>query len=161
VTAPIKAIGASTSPEGAGARDRILLIEDDPAFRLSLRGLLEGDFELETASDLKRGLAVLARRPSAVVITDFQLPDGTGLDILDYARERLPGTITILLTGDTSRPEVVNIRRDRQAFLVIPKTIAPAELLKRVKNAFSMAKLRDARLRLSRPDPGGPPSQEP
>ncbi|GJG97532.1 response regulator [Cupriavidus pauculus] len=68
----------------AGQR-RVLVIEDDPALRESIRALLKSlDAEIVTADSVADATAALDGTPFDCVVMDMVLPDGTGHDLLAY-----------------------------------------------------------------------------
>lgn len=79
----------------------ILIIEDDEIMRVSLedRFRLEG-FVVATAATVDGARRELAngRRPS-LVITDVRLPDGSGAEIFQLCRSKLPGVPVIIMTA--------------------------------------------------------------
>ncbi|HEY5806964.1 MAG TPA: response regulator [Povalibacter sp.] len=81
--APPREIGSL--PATAPGNSRILLIiEDDPAFASTLASLASGfQFECVIAATADEGMEMALRhRPTAIVL-DIQLPDHTGLSVLD------------------------------------------------------------------------------
>lgn len=67
---------------------RVLIVDDDPdTVRLYTRVLRQGwhHLELLTADTAAGAIALLARRPDLILL-DLQLPDRTGLDVLEAAR---------------------------------------------------------------------------
>ena len=85
---------------------RILVAEDDPASRAVLRAtLVRLGHDVLEASDGIEALAVLEREPVPVLITDWVMPDLSGLDLCRAIREtpRPAYTYVILLTGRTGR----------------------------------------------------------
>ncbi len=77
---------------------RALVVDDEPAFRLSLAGVLslEGHTAF-TASTCREALVELAKNEVDLLFADVNLPDGSGLDLL--AR---PGPPAVIVTGDPS-----------------------------------------------------------
>jgi len=77
----------------------ILLVEDD----LDVRPLLEHILKTEAAYDvvavesMANALALLDQRPFDLVITDVNLPDGSGLRVADKASAR--GVRALVFTG--------------------------------------------------------------
>lgn len=89
---------------------RVLLIEDDDAFRLGLEAyLLTLPFveAVATASDGEQGLALLARHGADVVVLDLGLP---GLGGLETCR-RIRGTGDLPVLVLTSQQDEVWVRR--------------------------------------------------
>lgn len=102
---------STAGPHYAGVPRRTILIVDDDrsvadTFARMLK--LEG-FEVETALDVKRGLALaVSKRPDAIIL-DLQMPLETGRDFLRKLREALPqDRIPVaIVTGDYFLSDVV------------------------------------------------------
>ncbi len=81
------------------AKPKILIIDDliDP--RNTLSYLLEFDYEIATADDVKSGLEIFNRITPDLVIMDIMLPDKSGIDGLREIREIDAKVSVIMLTG--------------------------------------------------------------
>src|SRR4051794_36032612 len=84
--------------------DRILLLEDEAGLRHSLCRLLrqEADLTIRDAGSLKDALALLDERPS-LVVSDLDLPDGSGLELLQELSFRGLNVPVIIITAYLSR----------------------------------------------------------
>ncbi len=81
---------------------RILHLEDNPADALLVRDLLEHDSlsaDIRLVSNRAEFLAALESQKWDVLISDYKLPDFTGLDALKIVREKLPLLPFILMSG--------------------------------------------------------------
>jgi two-component system, NtrC family, response regulator AtoC len=67
---------------------RVLVVDDEPGVRESLRMLLKEDFDVTAAGDVDTALAALDERPSDAVLLDLVMPGRTGLDFLRELAER-------------------------------------------------------------------------
>jgi DNA-binding response OmpR family regulator len=77
---------------------RILLVEDDIDVRPLLEHvLLDADFEVTTVETQTNALALLDKQPFDLVVTDVNLPDGSGLKVADRAKEL--GVRVLVFTG--------------------------------------------------------------
>ena len=79
---------------------RLLIVDDEAAVRQLLRSILEDlPSEILEANGVSQACKALASRDIDVIVTDQQMPDGTGLEVLAAARESDPAIPVILLTG--------------------------------------------------------------
>jgi DNA-binding NarL/FixJ family response regulator len=90
--------------EDIPARDiSILLVEDDPPTNWRLKDALEkAGFDVAAAMTLAEARASLDTRKPRVLLTDLQLPDGHGIELIRETRARLPDTeiMVISILGD-------------------------------------------------------------
>jgi DNA-binding response OmpR family regulator len=71
--------------------NRILLVDDDADTARVFQHLLRIDgYAVSLAADMAAALNHLETQPFDLLITDIELPDGSGLDLLQRARLRQP-----------------------------------------------------------------------
>jgi len=79
---------------------KILVIDDDHLVRYALaKTLLSAGYEVATAADGRRGMAVLRAEHSDVVITDIIMPEQEGIDTIIQIRRERPGVKIIAISG--------------------------------------------------------------
>jgi DNA-binding NtrC family response regulator len=79
----------------------ILLVDDDPDLRSSLRrGLRGSEFQVTEAGDAVSALKTLEIATFDVIISDFSMPGMKGLELLHQVRMLYPHMVRILLTGE-------------------------------------------------------------
>ncbi len=79
---------------------RLLVVDDEQSLRefLSLMLTREG-FDVETMPDAKSAKTFLAENEIDLVLTDLNLPDGSGLDILESVKSLDPDTQVVVITA--------------------------------------------------------------
>lgn len=88
---------------GGALPPRVFLAEDnDDLARLVARRFAERKWTLVRASTAKEAAPRLRGDRFDAVILDYQLPDGTGLDLLGVVREAAPATPVLFLTAHGS-----------------------------------------------------------
>ncbi len=100
----------------------ILVIDDDKIILDSLCEFLtlEG-FQTSGAETFKGALAKLEQEHYSLVITDVNLPDGDGLELLDIIRKNHPQTVTLVITGyGTIESAVKAIKQGAYDYLTKP-----------------------------------------
>ena len=80
----------------------ILVIDDDPIFRNLLRSVLKDKALVTAVGTPSAGFESLNKEAVDIIICDFQLPEMSGLKVLEKVKEEYPGieVIMISLTGD-------------------------------------------------------------
>lgn len=79
---------------------RILVVEDNLAIRSSLAALLELEgFDVVAVSEYRGACELIQKELFDTLITDLDLPDGTGVDLVMRARMLNPKMKSILMTG--------------------------------------------------------------
>ncbi|MFQ5428988.1 MAG: sigma-54-dependent transcriptional regulator [Phycisphaerae bacterium] len=84
----------------AAARQRVLLVDDDKIIVDSLSEFLrlEG-YEIDGVSSVKAAIERLARHDYAIVITDVNMPEADGFELLRLLKDRHPEIVPIVITG--------------------------------------------------------------
>ena len=83
-------------------RKRLLLVEDNPAERLSITALLgHDDIDIDAAASGAEALAALQAEPYDCVVLDLRLPDMSGFEVLEKIRddETLVDLPVVVFTG--------------------------------------------------------------
>ena len=121
---------------------QVLIVEDESLIRWSLRQKFEergyAVFEAETGADAVR---LLSENSFALVMLDYQLPDMTGLDVLQALRARDSDAVAIMMTAHSSIKMAVDAVK-LGAFDYLPKPFQMDELLFTVDKALETTKLR-------------------
>ncbi|MGC6491207.1 MAG: response regulator [Myxococcota bacterium] len=83
---------------------RVVIVDDEPVILELLSTLFEDDdgYELVTCTNGREGLAVMEAGQVDVLLTDKNLPDIGGLDLLAHAKAIRPDCEVILITGYAS-----------------------------------------------------------
>jgi DNA-binding NtrC family response regulator len=77
----------------------ILVVDDEPGVRESLRMLLKDEFDVTPVADVDSALAALDARPIDAVLLDLVMPERTGIDLLRELAERSDPPPVIVLSA--------------------------------------------------------------
>ncbi len=125
------------------ARQTILLVEDDDAIRASLAELLEREgYAVTAVRTLHDAKAAATQAPPALVLLDWMLPDGQGIDLLASFRSAgKTAPIIVLSARDALVDKVLGLELGADDY--VTKPFEPRELVSRIR----------ARLRAVAPPP--------
>ncbi|MET0515894.1 MAG: sigma-54 dependent transcriptional regulator [Nitrospiraceae bacterium] len=83
-------------------KKRVLLVDDEPRVRASLKTVLEPAYDILEAADAQQGLDAFKRESPSLVLLDVILPGTDGLSVLQTMRSEDPSIPVIMLTGTKS-----------------------------------------------------------
>ena len=131
--------------ESSVVRKRVLLIDDDPRVRASLKMVLEPIYDILQAGDGQEGLDVFRKDEPDLILLDVILPGTDGLAMLQTLRMESKMTPVIMLTGTKSVKTAVDAMKLGAADylskpfdvdelrIVIDRTLNSSELEREVK----------------------------
>lgn len=131
---------------------RILLVDDDHDAASNLARLLAKKFDasVQTAGDVSIAREKLAQDAFDVIILDYQLPDGNGLDLLEEIAGAEDHPPVIMATGQGDESIASEAFRLKASGYVVKDRQLPAMLSEAVSAALNEAALRADEERLQR-----------
>src|SRR2546422_10346920 len=116
---------------------RILIVDDEPGIRQSLKGVFEDEgFSTETVSTGEDCLLKIEHDSYDLVLLDIWLPGIDGLDTLRKLREKSPQTHVIMISGHATIATAVSATK-LGAFDFIEKPLSLEHTLLTARNALS------------------------
>ncbi|HXY54341.1 MAG TPA: sigma-54 dependent transcriptional regulator [Nitrospirota bacterium] len=134
-------------------KPQILLIDDEAGTRFGFAKYLSNvGYEITETGDLAGGRSASASQTFDAILLDLNLPDGNGLDFIDYIRQTSPETPIIVITGSSEIPIAVDaMRRGADNFLTKPVDMASLDVfLKKTLELGSLKKVSSSRQRLEK-----------
>ncbi len=115
----------------------LLLVDDEPNNLIVLRGVLEDEerWQVHVAESGDEALAVAARVPLDVVVTDHRMPGMSGVDLLEKLRRTHPDVAGIVLTGFADMDAMEAAINRANAFRFLRKPWEPADILGAIQQA--------------------------
>jgi two-component system, NtrC family, response regulator PilR len=107
---------------------RILVVDDDDTIRETLHELLSEEYVCQTAETAEKAFARLEADVYDVVLTDISMPGLSGLELLEYIRQRFSDTPVIIVSGIGDREQAQSlIKLGAFDFLLKPFTLEGVE----------------------------------
>ena len=112
---------------------RILVVDDEQIIRESLSFILKKEgYNVEEAANGKDALTNHEANPFDIIITDIEMPEMKGVDLLKQIRQRTPQTLVVIITAFGSVETAVLALREGAADYIL-KPVNFDDLLYRVK----------------------------
>ena len=116
----------------------VLVIDDEDDLReLIQMTLVKMGLEVDTASGVREARAKLEKNPYSLVLTDMRMPDGTGLEVVEFINDSDLDTPVAVITAYGNADNAVEALK-RGAFDYLQKPITLAQLRTLVKSAIKI-----------------------
>jgi DNA-binding NtrC family response regulator len=100
---------------------RVLVVDDEPGVRESLRMILKDDCDVVTAASVDAGLRAIADTPPDLVLLDLVMPGRSGFDLLSEVASADDAPAVVVLTGTrTIATAVEAVQRGAADYLTKP-----------------------------------------
>lgn len=121
---------------------KVLIVDDDRFVRMALNEALRTwGYDVSEAETVTTARTSFAEYEPDVVLLDIDLPDGSGLDVLNEIKEQSPDTIVVMITGNIDVGNTVAALRGG-AHDFIGKPVRIEELRITLRNALETRSLR-------------------
>ena len=118
----------------------VLIVEDIATEAFTLRKVLErADYQVTLATTGQEALRLLAMREFRLVITDIQLTDGSGLDLVAALRKSYGDKIpVIVVSGNAGDDELMEKIRSVGATKYLTKPVGRRKLFDEIKQLLGV-----------------------
>jgi len=116
---------------------RVLVVDDSADIRGMLQAQLEMEgFDVATAPDGARALALLGRQRADLIITDLFMPDKDGIETILEIREKYPALQIVAMSGWDSRQgsDYLKVAREIGAVRTVKKPFELTDIVKIVRD---------------------------
>lgn len=114
---------------------KVLVVDDDASFGMMVKGYLKkNNFEVTLAGSFLKAKASIEKNVYDLVLADYRLPDGTGMDVLHHSKKAAPNVPVILITAYSDIRVAVSAIKNG-AYEYITKPVNAEELLHVVNKA--------------------------
>ncbi len=128
-------------PAPAQALDSILCVDDDPSILAAFQRQFRRTFRIETATSGEEGLAAIARKAFAVVVSDLRMPGMSGVQFLGAVRTQSPDTVRVMLTGQADMADAIAAVNQGAIFRFLLKPSSAIILGKVIESALEQHRL--------------------
>ncbi len=120
----------------------VLFVDDDLPFLQSLQRVTQTwgtDYLLFFAQDASKGVEILKRESVDIVITDINMPQINGLQLLNFVARKFPEVIRIAMSGESNADELLLTYKITHRFMKKPMSIK--EIKENIDRVFHLQEL--------------------
>lgn len=115
----------------------IYLIDDDSNILSSLKRLLKSkEYSVFTFTNGNLGLKALEDNDVAILVTDYNMPEISGIEVLKKAREISPDTIRVMITGALDIELALDAISHGEVYRIIQKPWNDLEFMLTIEQCF-------------------------
>jgi CheY-like chemotaxis protein/anti-sigma regulatory factor (Ser/Thr protein kinase) len=120
---------------------RVLVVEDSPTQAKQIQFLLEdAGFEVQTAAHGREALQVIQRTPPDIVVTDLEMPEMNGLQLVEAIRRDFATIPVVLMTAHGSE-EIAALALRKGAASYVPKVYLEQDIIPTVEHVLAATKV--------------------
>lgn len=116
-----------------------LIVDDEPDIRELLELTLDRmDIQTHSAENIESAKALLQQKPFDLCLTDMKLPDGNGLDLVDYI-QKMPSPLPVAVITAHGSMDTAILAMKKGAFDFVSKPIDLAGLRQLINSALKLS----------------------
>jgi len=122
--------------------DTVLFVDDEEQILNSIDGIFsKADVTVIKTASAREALAIVNQRTVAVIVSDSQMPEMTGIELLSKIRDISPDTLKILMTAPSDLASAVDAINNGELFRFVLKPWDNKFFVKMVQEAVSRYKI--------------------
>lgn len=121
---------------------RVLVVEDDASVRDYLSAALETvgrSLRVSSAANGREASDLLAREGADLVLTDLNMPEMNGVDLVRHVRAAHPGVLLILMSGASADWQLELQREGLDELPLLTKPVSVSQLVELVHSLLQIS----------------------
>ncbi len=128
---------------------KIQLVDDEPNILSALKRLLRPNgWEIHTYDNVEAALGGLMEHNYAVIISDYQMPTADGVTYLQFAKQRQPNAVRLVLSAYGDRNSMIKAINQAEVYRYLSKPWDDYEVVAAIKSAIDIYELKSENQRL-------------
>ncbi|MEM6533614.1 MAG: response regulator [Myxococcota bacterium] len=123
------------------SRFTLLCVDDEKSVLDLLFSIFRGDYNVLCASSGEEALEIIRSKPIDLLVTDQRMPNMTGTDLIERARELAPQVPSILLTAHKRPTEIIDAINRGRVYRYVTKPWDLRDLRQTVRTALEQVVL--------------------
>lgn len=128
---------------------RIQLVDDEPNILSALKRLLRPNgWEIHAYDNVEAALGGLLEYEFAVIISDYQMPTADGVTYLQFAKQRQPDAMRLVLSAYGDRKSMIEAINQAEVYRYLSKPWDDYEVVAAIRSAIDVYQLKTENQRL-------------
>jgi DNA-binding NtrC family response regulator len=137
-SSPKQVPSLTDASRNSGGKIRVLVIDDEPDLTDVLTLILEDDYETTVFNNPVEALKVIETGTFQLVLTDLNMPQMSGVDVIHQIRKVKPKIPVVIMTGHgEGEPEVVEALKAGGGMVLAKPFPEPAFVLEQLKKMLN------------------------
>src|ERR1043166_9486712 len=115
---------------------KVLYVDDEPQNLVSFRAAFRFDFDIKTAATPNEVYQILKDNEIHVILSDYRMPELTGVELFEKLRLEFPLPIRILITAYTDVEAVIDAINRGNVYRYIKKPWIEVDIKTAVEEAY-------------------------
>jgi DNA-binding NtrC family response regulator len=142
MTTPSTPPATGDPPGEAGAKPRVLVIDDEMPNLQTFRRVFRNDFQVTLAASVDEALAIIQQQPIDLALVDYSMPGKNGIHFLQAVKTLQPSLRCLMLTAHGDLDEVRRAHQSGLTLGVIMKPWNKETILRWVDNTLRLASMK-------------------
>lgn len=122
--------------------NRVLFVDDDIDILLGFQRTLRKHFIIKTATSGAEALQLIRENPPfSVIVSDYNMPSMSGVELLSRVKKASSDTVRILLTGFANVDIAINAVNEGNIFRLLTKPVNNELLIQSINNGIELYQL--------------------
>lgn len=128
---------------------RILLLDDEANILNALKRLLrDEDWQVDAFTDAEHAVEALRAHHYSVIVSDYKMPVMDGVTFLQFARQRQPEAIRLILSAHGDRQSMINAINRAEIYRFLSKPWEDYEIQAAIRSAADLYQVKVENRRL-------------
>ena len=121
---------------------RILFVDDEPKILEAYRRTLRKSFSIVSAGSGAEALDIMASQgPFSIIVSDMQMPEMNGTQLLSQVKAKYPHTVRMMLTGNADQQTAVDAINTADVYRFINKPCPAVDMIAALEAGLHHAEL--------------------
>lgn len=119
--------------------EKVLFVDDEPHVLDAYRRNLRKFYNVQVAEGAHQALEILAKDGAVpVIVSDMQMPEVNGVELLSLVKQKYPDTVRLMLTGNADQKTAIDAINTSDVHYFLNKPCPPEKMRETIEKALTI-----------------------